>query len=31
MTPALRAYIESWLEKADNDLATAQASWKLNL
>ena len=24
MTPALRAYIESWLEKANNDLATAQ-------
>lgn len=24
MTPALRAYIESWLEKADNDLASAQ-------
>jgi len=24
MTPALRDYIESWLEKADNDLATAQ-------
>ena len=24
MTPALKAYIESWLEKANNDLATAQ-------
>ena len=24
MTPALRAYIESWLEKANNDLASAQ-------
>jgi HEPN domain-containing protein len=23
MTPALKAYIESWLEKADNDIASA--------